>query len=91
MQKDALFPHEMHIPLLSVASTEIYQSELVPLTLTQAQNALLQTHIVPSKGLTAKLPWPRQGEEEATAPSASLVKVGWNQSAPFLVPQPLEI
>lgn len=85
MQKDALFPQETHLPLLSVASTEIYKPEQVPLTLAQAQNALPQTHVVPSKGLTAKLPRPKQGGGEATAPSASLVKVGWNQSAPFLV------
>jgi len=58
--KDASFPQEMHFPLLSAASTEIYKSELVPPTLAQAQNALLQTHIVPSKGVTAKLPWPKQ-------------------------------
>lgn len=61
MQKDALFPQETHLPLLSVASTEIYKPEQVPLTLAQAQNVLPQTHIVPSKGLTAKLPRPKQG------------------------------
>lgn len=64
MQKDASFPQETHIPLLSVASTEIYKPEPVPPTLAQAQNALLQTHIVPSKGFTAKPPWPKQGEEK---------------------------
>lgn len=35
-------------PTLSVATTEIYKPELVPLTLAQAQNAFLQTHSVGS-------------------------------------------
>ena len=65
MQKDALFPQETHLPLLSVASTEIYKPEPVPPTLAQAQNALLQTHVVPSKGLTAKLPQPKHGGEKS--------------------------
>lgn len=60
MQKDALFPQETHLPLLSVASTEIYKPEQVPLTLAQAQNALPQTHVVPSKSCktaTAQARW----------------------------------
>lgn len=64
MQKDASFPQETRLPLLSEASTEIYKPEPVSPSFAQAQNALLQTRLVPSKGITAKLPRPKQGPGE---------------------------
>lgn len=76
MQKDASFPQEMHHPLPSVASAEIYKPEPVPPTLAQAQNALVQTHIVPSKGVTAKLPWPKQGGEKKSFCTISIASEG---------------
>lgn len=41
MQKDASFPQETHLPLLSVASAEIREPELAPLTFAHMKNTLL--------------------------------------------------